>query len=128
MAALLAGFMPFYMLRIMGAGDVKLMSVVGAFFGASTGAWVQLIGVSLFVLATGGLLAVVRMLYSRSSTAVLGNLRLMFSGYTGRMLGMPAPTFDARTDSADRMPYAVAIAAGTILYLVAKWAGWIKWI
>jgi len=128
MAALLAAFMPFYMLRIMGAGDVKLMSVVGGIFGASADAWVQLPGVSLFVLVTGGLLAVVRMLYSRSSAAVLGNLRVMFSGYTGRMLGMPAPTFDARSDSADRMPYAVAIAAGTIFYLIAKWAGWIKWI
>lgn len=124
-AILLVAFMPFYVLRIMGAGDVKLMSVVGTFFGVSSDAWTQLIGVSLFVLAAGGLLAAARMLATRSSAAVLANLRLIFSGYAGRALGMPAPSFDPRTDSADRMPYAVAIATGTLLYLVAKWAGWI---
>lgn len=124
-AILLLAFMPFYGLRIMGAGDVKLMSVVGMFFGLSGDAWVQLLGVSLFVLAAGGLLASGRMLASRSSAAVLANLRLIFSGYAGRLLGMPAPSFDPLTDSADRMPYAVAIATGTLLYLVAKWAGWI---
>lgn len=117
--------MPFYVLRIMGAGDVKLMSVVGMFFGVSSDAWTQLIGVSLFVLAAGGLLAAARMLATGSSAAVLANLRLIFSGYAGRALGMPAPSFDPRADSADRMPYAVAIATGTLLYLVAKWAGWI---
>lgn len=125
---LLLAFLPLYVLRIMGAGDVKLMSVVGMFFGASGESWTQLIGVSLSVLIAGGVLAVARLFYFRSGAAVLGNLRLMFSCNNGRMLGMPAPTFDARTDSADRMPYAVAIAAGTIFYLVAKWAGWIKWI
>lgn len=124
-AILLVAFMPFYVLRIMGAGDVKLMSVVGMFFGVSSDAWTQLIGVSLFVLAAGGLLAAARMLATGSSAAVLANLRLIFSGYAGRALGMPAPSFDPRADSADRMPYAVAIATGTLLYLVAKWAGWI---
>ena len=128
LAALLLAFMPFYMLRIMGAGDVKLMSVVGAFFGASSSAWTHLVGVSLIVLAAGGVLSIIRMLVSRRSAAVLGNLRLMLAGYSGRLTGTPGPVFDARTDSADRMPYAVAIATGTTFYVVAKWAGWMKWL
>ena len=122
---LLFAFMPFYALRIMGAGDVKLMSVVGAFFGASVDAWAQLVGVSLFVLAAGGILAVMRITLRRNGAAVLANLRMIFSAMHARASHMPGPSFDARTDSADRMPYAIAIATGTLLYLVAKWAGWI---
>lgn len=124
--ALLLCFLPFYALRIMGAGDVKLMSVVGAFFGASVDAWTQLVGVSLFVLASGGILALARIAFSRNGAAVLANLRIIFAGYAARASRMPGPSFDGRTDTADRMPYAVAIATGTLLYLVAKWAGWIK--
>ena len=126
LVALLLAFMPFYALRIMGAGDVKLMSVVGAFFGASVDAWTQLVGVSLFVLAAGGILSLVRIALSRNAAAVFANLRMIFMGYAARAARMPGPAFDGRTDSADRMPYAVAIATGTLLYLVAKWAGWIK--
>jgi len=104
------------------------MSVVGAFFGASSSAWTHLVGVSLIVLAAGGVLSIIRMLVSRRSAAVLGNLRLMLAGYSGRLTGTPGPAFDARTDTADRMPYAVAIATGTTFYVVAKWAGWMKWL
>ncbi len=125
-AALLFAFMPFYLLRIMGAGDVKLMSVVGMFFGATSSHWTQLAGVSLFVLAAGGLLALARMTVSGRAGAVAANLRLIFAGYSGRVLGLPAPAFDARLDSADRMPYALAIATGTCFYLVTTWAGWIQ--
>jgi len=125
LVALLLAFMPFYALRIMGAGDVKLMSVVGAFFGASVDAWTQLVGVSLFVLAAGGILSLVRIALSRNAAAVFANLRLIFMGYAARAARMPGPTFDGRTDSADRMPYALAIATGTLSYVVAKWAGWI---
>ena len=124
--SLLLAFLPFYALKIMGAGDVKLMSVVGAFFGASVDAWTQLVGVSLFVLASGGILALARIAFSRNGAAVLANLRIIFAGYAARASRMPGPSFDGRTDTADRMPYAIAIATGTLLYLVAKWAGWIK--
>lgn len=125
LGVLLLAFLPFYALGVMGAGDVKLMSVVGAFLGATPGAWTQLAGVSLFVLAAGGLLAIFRMVFSRNGSAVFANLRLIFTGYWARASGMAGPSFDARVDSADRMPYAIAIATGTILYMVAKWAGWI---
>ena len=124
-AVLLAAFLPFYALRVMGAGDVKLMSVVGMFFGSSPGAWAQLAGVSLFVLVAGGLLGLARICLGRTQSSVLANFGLLRAALTGRLLGLPSPTFDARTDTADRMPYAVAIAAGTVLYVVSKWAGWI---
>lgn len=125
LVAMLLGFMPFYLLRIMGAGDVKLMSVVGAFFGASADTWTQLLGVSLFVLVAGGLLGLVRICLGRTHSSVLESFGLLRAALTGRLLGLPSPTFDPRTDTADRMPYAVAIALGSFSYVVAKWAGWI---
>lgn len=123
---LLLAFIPFYKLRVMGAGDVKLMSVVGAFFGASTEVWDQLIGVSLFVLAAGGVLALLRMACSGSGANVFANLRLILVGLVGRLHGASGPEFDPRTDSADRMPYAIAIALGTFAYLLGAWSGWIR--
>ena len=122
-AALMLAFLPFYVFRIMGAGDVKLMSVVGAFFGVSPDAWVQLPGVALTVLVCGGLLSACRMFVSRNRAQVVANLRLIGTGMIGRLSGLPAPAFDARTDSADRMPYAIAIALGTVVYVGGKWAG-----
>jgi len=124
--ALLVAFFPFYLLRIMGAGDVKLISVVGAFFGASIESCVHLFGVSLFVLAAGGVLALLRMAVSGSGAAVFANLRLIVVGFVGRLHGTAGPVFDPRIDSADRMPYAIAIALGTFAYLLGTWTGWIK--
>lgn len=123
--ALLFLFIPFYVLRVMGAGDVKLMSVVGGVFGLSEGYWTHLLGVSLLVLLCGGLLSIVRLLLAGRLAPVMANLRLILVVFTGRLAGTPAPVFDPKVDSADRMPYAVAIALGTSLYVVGKWAGWI---
>ncbi len=101
------------------------MSVVGAFFGASADAWTQLLGVSIFVLAAGGVLALLRMAFSGSGAAVFANLRLILVGFSGRFHGAAGPDFDPQTDSADRMPYAIAIAMGTFAYLLGIWTGWI---
>jgi prepilin peptidase CpaA len=116
-------FLPLYALRIMGAGDVKLLAVVAAFFGVTVSAWTQLVGLSLCVLAAGGLFAMVRVALSGNGAAVAANVRILLMGYFSRATGMPGPNFDPRTDSADRMPYAFAIAAGTVFYTVAKWSG-----
>jgi prepilin peptidase CpaA len=121
--ALLVGFFPLYALRIMGAGDVKLLAVVGAFMGASADAWIQLPGLALFVLAAGGVLSLARMAVSGNGAAVLANVRLILTGHLASLVGMPGPRFDARVDSVDRMPYAFAILSGTAAYAGVKWSG-----
>lgn len=126
--ALLVAFFPFYLLRAMGAGDVKLMAVVGAFFGATSEAWTQLFGVTLCVLCAGGVLALVRMLWSRCAGAVLSNVRVILFSYAARLSGTGQMAFDASIQSADRMPYALAIAAGSLFYAVGKWTGWLKFL
>lgn len=102
----LALFLPLYMFRAMGAGDVKLLAALGAFAGP-----VEVISLALSVLIVGGLLAVVRMLLSRNSRLVFSNVKLVLSGITGG-----ANRFDPATQSADHMPYALAFAGGLLVY------------
>ena len=102
----LALFLPLYLLRAMGAGDVKLLAALGAFAGP-----VEIISLALSVLVAGGLLAVLRMLWTRKSRLVLSNVKLALGGWSGG-----ARRFDPAVQSADRMPYALAFAGGLLAY------------
>lgn len=106
-----------YVLGGMGAGDVKLMGTVGAFMGPLGGAHVVLIS-----FLAGGVLALAAMLAHRQSRQVL-------SGVSALLLALPfgqKTTAAATTTAAGltgksramKLPYAVAIAAGTFL---VKW-------
>lgn len=102
----LALFLPFYLLRAMGAGDVKLLAALGAFVGPG-----EIIGLALGILVAGGLLAVGRMLWARNGRLVLSNVKLALSGL---MVG--ARPFDPATQSAAHMPYALAFTGGLLGY------------
>jgi len=108
-----------YVLGGMGAGDVKLMGAVGAFMGPLGGLHVVLVS-----FLAGGVLALAAMLMHRQS-------RQMLSGVSAMLLALP---FGDRTTTAAtatttaagetgksramKLPYAVAIAIGTLL---VKW-------
>lgn len=125
-ALLFAAFLPLYVMRVMGAGDVKLMTVVGAFFGARPDAVSQLLGVGLWVLVAGGVLAIVRLLVARRGARVLSNIAAIIAGGAARIAGRGAAGFEPRSQSADRMPYSLAIAGGVFTYLAGIWTGWIR--
>ncbi len=110
----LALFLPLYLLRATGAGDVKLMAGVGSFLGPASA-----VNLVLFVLLCGGLLAIVRMLWAGSTRRVMGNVVAVLGGV---WLGAGG-SFDPATQSADRMPYSVAIAAGVLAYGVWVFSG-----
>lgn len=103
----LAAFLPLYLLRAMGAGDVKLMAALGSFAGP-----MEALNLALSILVVGGVLAVLRMLWARKSRLVLSNVRLAL-GSLGRGTSQ---RFDPVTQSADRMPYALAFAGGLLAY------------
>ncbi|MCM2295659.1 prepilin peptidase [Rhodoferax sp.] len=100
-------FLPLYLLRAMGAGDVKLMAGIGSFVGPATA-----IDVALFILVTGGVLAVVRMVWVRKTQLVLFNVVTAL----GQWVPGSVARFDPATQSADRMPYGVAMAVGLLAY------------
>lgn len=107
-AAGLALFLPLYLMRAMGAGDVKLLAMVGVWLGAPA-----VLRAALWTLLAGGVLSVAVALGSGVLRQVLGNLRDMVFGlfirpHLGQGVRVQAPP---RTTG--RLPYAVAIACGT---------------
>lgn len=105
-------FLPLYILKTMGAGDVKLMALVGSFVGSEA----ALVTVALTLLA-GGALAVVVMLWNKSWKMVFQNMRLMTTNMTIAAMTRQLPKVDAPVQSAGNLPYGVAIATGTLLYI-----------
>lgn len=108
----LALMLPFYLLRALGAGDVKLIAVVGAFLGP-----LALLGALLAIGLTGGLLAVAVAWRLGVLRRVLENVRLLFIGVLFKAATGTLPTLDPLPAPTARMPYGVAIALGTVAYL-----------
>jgi prepilin peptidase CpaA len=110
MATGLAIFLPFYLLRGMAAGDVKMMAVVGAFAGPA-----DAFEIGVLAWCLGGVMALVMILHSGRVGVALGNLRRMLFGF---MLRNVSVAVSVQQTSAGSMPYGLAIAAGTIIALV----------
>ena len=112
--------LPGYALRIMGAGDVKLMAMVGAFLGLP-----QILPAVLFSFVTGGIAALLFALISNRMARLAGNVHdivegMVLSTIAGQRLGGMAPAA-----SIGKLPYGVSISAGTLLYLVAHQLGYL---
>jgi prepilin peptidase CpaA len=114
----LALFMPFYVLRTFGAGDVKLLGMVGVWFGPR-----PMIGVFLLSMLAGGVLALVVALWNRSLRQALSNIRFMVTDVVVRVTSGGGPQVPTPARTSGRLPYALAIAVGTSLE-VALLKGW----
>lgn len=108
-------FLPMYFLRAMGAGDVKLMAMVGAFVGPQL-----VIGATLATLIAGGIMAVIATLWKKEFWKLIENLKVMFLGSMTRFAAGQLPLPEQPVASVGKLPYALAIAAGTLGYLA--WA------
>ena len=99
----LAIFLPFYLVRGMAAGDVKMMGVVGFFTGPT-----EAFQIAIFTWCAGGVMALLLIL-------LRGRLRQTFVNVGHLLSGTVLP------QSAGAMPYGVAIALGTIVVLVTHY-------
>ncbi|MFP3554375.1 prepilin peptidase [Paraburkholderia sp. SIMBA_049] len=108
-----AVLLPGYLLRMMGAGDVKLMAAVGCFCGAS-GAFEA----ALTVCMVGGVWALVEMLRHRQIRAGLHNMAAIVVEVSMTSGGAPREQGTrTRRPTTGTLPYGVAIAIGTMLSL-----------
>ena len=113
----LALMLPLYLLRAMGAADVKLMAVVGAFAGAATVA-----AAVLYTMLAGGLLSLLAMRDASVLARVMASMRASMKASVRAQRHAPsahAPEASPLARTASRLPYAVAIAMGTAMALIA---------
>ncbi|MFC5475293.1 A24 family peptidase [Paraherbaspirillum soli] len=110
--------LPLYLLRAMGAGDVKLMAMVGAFLGPNA-----MIGAILLTFILGGVLSLLAALRYGTLGRMLGNVRTMLTSSFFKMTFHQMPTLDGVSASAGKLPYGLAIALGTFAYIALEQAG-----
>jgi prepilin peptidase CpaA len=107
-----------------GAGDAKLMGGIGAWLGVVDG-FVTLLAVCLAGMVLGVAFAAARRrlgsVLSNLRSAALGLLQSVFGGgklaHARRDVARALPT----VDDGQKMPYALAISAGTVLAAGASW-------
>jgi prepilin peptidase CpaA len=104
-------FLVFYLAGGMGAGDVKLITATGCIGGLS------LIGHLLLMTAlAGGVMALGLALYRRQMVETWRNMRALVVHH--QIMGLtPHPRFNIDNEQTLRLPYALAIAAGSGLSL-----------
>lgn len=112
----LAIFLPMHLVGAMGAGDVKFMAALGAFAGP-----VDVLGLALSVVALGGVLALVLTVVRRKSSLAWGNVLRVVHGIRHPLASNQR--FDPATQSALRMPYALAFALGASGYAFWRQSG-----
>ena len=111
--------LPLYLLRMMGAGDIKLMAMVGAFVGTN-----DILGIFLNTLITGGVLAFIISLQQGMLGRLMENLARMFQiTFTLNktdLVNNNLPEFGKSSNSIGKIPYAIAIAIGTVIFLTTN--------
>lgn len=91
----------------MGAGDVKLFAAIGA---VNT---LRLVLPTLLIVAlTGGVLAIIKMIYSGRVRATMFGV---FQFFYGLLPGQTVPRFDIPEDRSYTLPYAVPICFGSLI-------------
>ncbi|HEY4932997.1 MAG TPA: A24 family peptidase [Terriglobales bacterium] len=108
-------FLLFYAVRAMGAGDVKLVASLGSLLGPSD-AVVMLLATAI----CGGVMAIVYAVYRKRARVTFVNLgaALQFHAVSGLRAH---PELNLDNPVALRMPYGLAIAAGTLYIFLATY-------
>nr|WP_294838453.1 prepilin peptidase [uncultured Methylotenera sp.] len=106
-------FLPLYLLRAMGAGDVKLMGMVGSFLGPD-----DVLGAVLATLVAGGVMALLVVMWAKQLGSMLQNIKFMFYGSAVKLSTGQAPLMNDLPVSVGKLPYALAISLGTFAYLI----------
>jgi len=114
--------LPLYLLRAMGAGDVKLMAMVGAFLGPEA-----ILIALLYVLVTGGVLSICVALFRRNLGKLFISVQMLMYEFMTNLITPGSKrtvplteslSVNERLEDSVKMPYGLAIAVGTLLFLI----------
>lgn len=105
----LALFLPIFLLRGMGGGDVKLLAAFGACLGPGLAVWTGLYGA-----IAGGVLALGVVVWSRTAAHTTGNIGHMLTVW--RTTGLrPVEGITLASSRGPRLPYAIPLTCGLVL-------------
>ena len=115
LGVLVAGgvFFLFFLVRGMGAGDVKLMAAIGAWVGLP-----HVVLVMVFTAIAGAGLAVLYMVFYRRVSSTLQNMGELLHFHLRSGI-RPHPDVNLQDPGAIRVPYGLAIAAGTLFLFLS---------
>lgn len=118
-AGALLGFavtLPMYVLRTMGAGDVKLMTMVGAFLGFGGTLYAL-----MFSFITAGVAAIAYAISQGVALRMFSNVRSILHSMTWTALAGARPTAQMDPqESVGKLAYGISIAVGTTIYVIAQ--------
>jgi len=103
----------FYLVRVMGAGDVKLLAAIGCLLGP-----LDAVVVMAATAIAGGVLALIYVFVRQRFGATLRNTGIVLWFHCARRL-QPHPELNLDNPVALRMPYGLAIATGTLYAFLA---------
>jgi prepilin peptidase CpaA len=104
-------FLPLFAVGGMGAGDVKLLAAIGACLGPMGALWTGLYGA-----IAGGIMALVVSLARGYASTALRNIGTILRAWV-RFGVRPVEGLTLDNSSSPRLPYALALAAGTLVTL-----------
>lgn len=113
-------YFPLYLLRGMGAGDVKLMAAIGAAVGP-----LDWLGILFLTAILGGLAAMIAIVSRGRVRRTAKNIWFIILSLVHHQAPYEAnPALDVKNVAAVRLPHAIAIALGSIGFLAAAaiWA------
>jgi len=113
--------LPLYVLKAMGAGDIKLIAMAGAFLGAPA---IFYAVISTFIV--GGVAALGYALFNRALGRMLGNVKNIVQIVLLSAIDGIKPDVHMETSkSVGRLPYGVSICIGVTGYMVARQLGYL---
>jgi prepilin peptidase CpaA len=116
----LAVLLPMYAVGALGAGDVKLMSMVGAFLGPH-----QILGAAVLSLLAGGVLALAVALRTGTLAKVLRNSYDLLLNAVAKAFAGTGVRIDKPNAPIGKLAYAVAIMSGTgVNVILTRTSGW----
>lgn len=106
-------YLPLFIIKGMGAGDVKLMAAVGALVGPAN--WLRIFALTAIF---GGLIAAVVILYRGSAGRALRNIgRILISPFRGSVPYQDNPELDVTSGKGLSLPHGAVIGLGAFTYV-----------